>query len=113
MAQVEYSVLKKKGYEMNINKKTENDTVIIRPEGRLDTMTAPELEAQLKECMDGITSLVFDMEELEYLSSAGLRVILSAQKQMNQQGTMVVRNVNEMVMEIFEVTGFADILTIE
>lgn len=81
--------------------------------GRLDTVTAPELDAELKASLDGVQTLVLDFADLEYLSSAGLRVLLSAQKLMNKQGNMIVRNVNETVMEIFEVTGFCDILTIE
>lgn len=82
-------------------------------EGRLDTTTAPELEAEMKASLEGVTALILDMKDLAYLSSAGLRVILAAQKQMNKQGGMVVRNVNETIMEVFEVTGFTDILTIE
>ncbi len=81
--------------------------------GRLDTTTAPELEATIKANIDGITALTLDFAQLEYVSSAGLRVILSAQKTMNKQGAMTVKNVNETVMEVFEITGFADILTIE
>ncbi|MBQ9031311.1 MAG: STAS domain-containing protein [Parasporobacterium sp.] len=81
-------------------------------EGRLDTTTAPELEDELKTSLDGVTSLTFDFEKLEYISSAGLRVLLAAQKTMNQQGEMKVTHVNETIMEIFEVTGFTDILTI-
>ena len=82
-------------------------------EGRLDTMTAPQLEAALKEALPGVEALTFDLSKLDYISSAGLRVLLSAQKTMNQQGTMKVKNANEMILEIFEVTGFSDILTIE
>ena len=81
--------------------------------GRLDTTTAPELEEQLKKEIDGVEELVFDFADLEYISSAGLRVLLSSQKVMNKQGSMVVKNVNESINEIFEVTGFVDILTIE
>ena len=81
--------------------------------GRLDTNTAPKLEAELKESISGIEELILDFTALEYLSSAGLRVLLAAQKIMNRQGRMVVRNVNEMIMDVFEVTGFCDILTIE
>ena len=80
--------------------------------GRLDTTTAPELEKELKASLDGVTTLTLDMEELEYISSAGLRVLLSAQKIMNKQGEMKVIHVSETIMEIFEVTGFSDILTI-
>ena len=82
-------------------------------EGRLDTTTAPELEKVLSGSLDGVAELTFDMAALDYLSSAGLRILLGAQKQMNKQGSMKVMNVNETIMEIFEVTGFADILTIE
>ena len=81
--------------------------------GRLDTTTAPELEKELKASLDGITELTFDLAALEYISSAGLRVLLSAQKTMNRQGTMKLIHVNETIMEIFEVTGFSDILTVE
>lgn len=98
---------------MTIKKKLENHRLILRLEGRLDTTTAPSLAEELKQELNGITSLILDLEELEYLSSAGLRVILSAQKQMNKQGTMVIRHVNETVMEILELTGFVDILTVE
>ena len=94
--------------------KSRNDTVLtLTLDGRLDTNTAPELETELKASLDGIRTLILDLKELAYLSSAGLRVILAAQKQMNKQGGMIVKNVNDMVMEVFEVTGFTDILTIE
>ena len=93
---------------------TKNGTELtIAPEGRLDTATAPELEKVLAESLDGVTALTFDFEKMDYLSSAGLRVLLSAQKKMNQQGSMKVLHVSDMIMEIFEVTGFTDILTIE
>ena len=82
-------------------------------EGRLDTSTAPELETQLNAGLDDVVDLVIDMKDLVYLSSAGLRVILAAQKRMNKQGSMKVCHVNETIMEVFEVTGFSDILTIE
>ncbi len=98
---------------MTINKKQEGTTLEIAIEGRLDTTTAPQLEAELKHSIDGITALTMDFANLEYISSAGLRVLLSAQKVMNKQGSMVVRHVNETISEIFEVTGFVDILTIE
>ena len=81
-------------------------------EGRLDTTTAPQLEAELKASLDGITSLTMDLSALEYISSAGLRVLLSAQKIMNKQGTMAVTGASETVMEVFDVTGFSDILNI-
>ena len=98
---------------MTINKKLDGSKLTMALKGRLDTVTAPELEAELKGALEGVTELVFDMEELEYLSSAGLRVLLSAQKQMNKQGSMVVTKANETILEIFEVTGFSDILTIQ
>ena len=80
--------------------------------GRLDTVTAPQLESELKESIKDVVELVFDFESLDYVSSAGLRVLLSAQKIMNKQGSMVIKNVNESVMEVFDVTGFVDLLTI-
>ena len=98
---------------LNMNKTKENQTALVSLEGRLDTVTAPELEQSLKESLDGLTELTLDFEKLEYVSSAGLRVLLSAQKFMNKQGQMRIAHVNDTVMEIFEVTGFADILTIE
>ena len=81
--------------------------------GRLDTTTAPQLEAEVTGSLGGITELVLDFQKLEYVSSAGLRVLLAAQKIMNKQGTMVIRNVCEDIREVFEITGFSDILTIE
>ena len=81
--------------------------------GRLDTITAPELERELQELLPDVTELVLDFEKLEYISSAGLRVLLSAQKVMSKQGEMRITHVNETIMEIFEVTGFSDILTIQ
>ncbi len=98
---------------MNIIKTKEGSTLNLALEGRLDTTTAPQLEAALHGAMEGVTELNMDFEKLEYLSSAGLRVILAAQKTMNKQGKMVIRHVNETIREVFEVTGFIDILTIE
>ena len=98
---------------MNIERKKDGNALTLALEGRLDTMTAPQLEATLQEALPGVEELTFDFEMLEYISSAGLRVLLSAQKTMNKQGTMKVIHANEMIMEIFEVTGFADILNIE
>lgn len=98
---------------LNINKNKDADKMTVALEGRLDTTTAPELEASLKDDIDGVTDLVIDIEKLEYISSAGLRVLLAAQKIMNKQGSMVVAHPNEVISEIFEVTGFCDILTIE
>ena len=98
---------------LTINK-TKNDSVLaVALDGRLDTSTAPQLEAELKASLDGVTKLDFDMTNLAYVSSAGLRVLLAAQKIMNRQGGMVIHNANEEIMEVFEVTGFNDILTIE
>jgi anti-sigma B factor antagonist len=98
---------------MNISKKQDGNNLTINLEGRLDTTTAPQLEEELKTSLDGVSDLFFDLESLDYISSAGLRVLLSAQKIMNRQGTMVIKNVKPEIMEIFEVTGFVDILTIE
>ena len=98
---------------MTITKNQENEKLTIKIEGRLDTTTAPELEAELKKSLDDVKELVFDTSELAYISSAGLRVLLSAQKVMNKQGKMTVKGTNDAVMEIFEVTGFVDILNIE
>ena len=98
---------------MTITKTGSGNALCLALEGRLDTTTAPQLEATLKESLDGVAELTLDMKELAYLSSAGLRVLLGAQKQMNKQGKMTVLNANDSVMEIFEVTGFSDILTIE
>ena len=98
---------------MTINKTLDGSKLCVKVEGRLDTTTAPELEGELKASLDGIDNLELDFSNLEYLSSAGLRVLLATQKTMNAQGKMVVKNVNETIMEVFEVTGFVDILTIE
>ncbi len=98
---------------MDINKSLEGKTLTLALTGRLDTSTAPQLEAELRDSLPGVNSLILDFQSLEYLSSAGLRVILAAQKTMNRQGSMLIRNVNETIMEVFEVTGFSDILTIE
>lgn len=95
-------------------KKTKNDTTLtLAIQGRIDTTTAPQLEAELKSDIDGVTELYLDFAGVEYISSAGLRVLLSTQKLMSRQGKMVLSHVNESVMEVFEVTGFSDILTIE
>ncbi len=98
---------------MTINKIFENEKAVLKISGRLDTQTAPELEKVFDEISETCKELVFDMAELAYISSAGLRVILKAQKLMNGQGTMKLIGVNESVMEVFEITGFLDILTIE
>ena len=98
---------------MKIIKNQNGGSLTIALEGRLDTSTAPELEQAIKGSLDGVTELVMDFARVDYISSAGLRVLLSAQKTMSKQGSMKVIHVNEMVMEVFEVTGFSDILTIE
>ncbi|MBR6185382.1 MAG: STAS domain-containing protein [Clostridia bacterium] len=98
---------------MNIIKKQEGNTLSIALEGRLDTVTSPQLEGELGAAVNGVTELVFDLAGLDYISSAGLRVLLAAQKAMNRQGKLTIRNVKPEIMEIFEVTGFVDILNIE
>ena len=98
---------------LNVNKTIENGKATLTIEGRLDTVTAPELEKTMQEILPGVKELVLDFEKLDYISSTGLRILLSAQKTMNGQGSMKVCHVNDTVMEIFEVTGFSDILTIE
>jgi len=98
---------------MTIDKKANGTELVMVISGRMDTTTAPQLEAELKSSLDGVDKLVLDFEKLEYVSSAGLRVILAAQKTMNKQGEMVIKNVSEVIMEVFEITGFVDILTIE
>ena len=98
---------------MTINKQINGPSVEIAINGRLDTTTAPELDAELAKTLDGVEHLTFNFAELVYISSAGLRILLSAQKRMNKQGDMKVINANESVLEIFEVTGFNDILCIE
>lgn len=98
---------------MTITKHTEGTTLVIALEGRLDTTTAPELEAEFNASLDGIRELTLDLEHLAYLSSAGLRVLLGAQKRMNRQGHMTVKHVCADIMEVFEITGFVDILDIE
>ena len=98
---------------MTIEKKINQETVTLIVSGRLDTQTAPELEAELDSVLSGAKELTFDMTNLEYVSSAGLRVILKAQKAMNAQGSMKLTGVNDSIMEVFDITGFLDILTIE
>lgn len=98
---------------MTITKTLNGNELTIALEGRLDTTTAPELEKEIKAGLDGVNELTLDFAKLDYISSAGLRVLLSAHKTMSKQGGMKVVNVNEMVMEVFEVTGFNDILNIE
>ena len=97
---------------LTINKSIDGSKALFALEGRLDTVTAPDLEKELKDSLDAITELQLDFAKLEYISSAGLRVLLAAQKTMTKQGAMTLTHVNETIMEIFEVTGFSDILTI-
>ena len=98
---------------LNIEKKSEGNNLSFALSGRLDTSTAPDLEKEVKDNIEGVEKLDFDFADLAYISSAGLRVLLSAQKIMNKQGEMVVKNCSDEIKEIFEVTGFSDILTIE
>ena len=98
---------------MKIEEIKNGSNLVVKVSERLDTTTAPELESYLDTALEGITDLVFDFEALDYISSAGLRVLLMAVKKMAKQGTMVVRNANEMVKEVFEVTGFMDLMTVE
>ena len=98
---------------LNINKNTEGKNLRVALEGRLDTTTSPQLEGELKTALPEADTLTLDFGKLEYISSAGLRVLLSAQKLMSARGGMKVTGVNDVIMEIFEVTGFTDILTIE
>ncbi len=98
---------------MIINMKQEGTNPVIALEGRLDTTTSPELEAQLKKPMESAETLTLDFSKLDYISSAGLRVLLSAHKAMSAKGGLKITNVNEIVREVFDVTGFSDILTIE
>ena len=98
---------------MTIEQKRNGNALLVALKGRLDTTTAPELEKELKTCLDGVTDLTLDMANLDYISSAGLRVLLSAHKTMMKQGQMKVINASEIVKEVFDVTGFSDILNIE
>ncbi len=98
---------------MTINTTLNGKELTISLEGRLDTVTSPSLEAELKNALDGVNELTLDFGKLEYVSSAGLRVLLAAQKEMSRKGVMKLTHVGETIMEIFEVTGFSDILTIE
>ena len=97
---------------MTITKTLKDHSLLLALDGRLDTATSPELESELSGTIADLTELTFDCANLEYISSAGLRVLLSAQKQMNKQGTMCLINVNEDVKDVFDITGFCDILTI-
>ena len=97
---------------MQINKTLNGDALTIAITGRVDTLTAPQLDSEIQGKLDGVKSLVIDLKNVEYISSAGLRIFLAAQKVMNKQGSMVVKNASSAIKEIFEVTGFCDILTI-
>ena len=98
---------------MQIVKTQQDSTLTLALEGRLDTLTSSQLDAEIQGKLDGVTSLVFDFAKLAYISSAGLRILLAAQKVMNKQGTMVIKNAGQEIREIFDVTGFSDILTVE
>ncbi len=98
---------------MNVEKKLNGEELTLIVSGRLDTQTAPELEKELNDVLSGVKELVFDFSNLEYISSAGLRIILKAQVAMNKQGSMKITGANDNIMEVFDITGFLDILTIE
>lgn len=98
---------------MTINKQLIDKELVVALEGRLDTNSSPQLEAELKQSLEGIETLIFDLKQLAYISSAGLRVLLAAQKVMNKQGTMAIRNANRDIMDVFYVTGFINILKVE
>ncbi len=98
---------------MIISKEKNGNALTLKVKGRIDTATSPKLQKEIEDSIEGVETLAFDFSEMEYISSSGLRVLLSAQKKMNGQGKMTVKNVSETVMEIFEITGFSDILTIE
>ena len=98
---------------LKVEKKLEDDKLYVADEGRLDTITSPDLEKEINESIEGVKDLTIDFDKVEYISSSGLRVLLAEQKVMNKQGSMKLINVNDTIMEIFEVTGFTDILTIE
>ena len=97
---------------MKIENSKNETALVLKVIGRLDTTTAPELESELNKSLEGITDLTFDFSELEYISSAGLRVLLIAIKKMNAQGTLVIKGANELVKEVFEVTGFLDLMNV-
>lgn len=97
---------------MTITKANEAEKLIITLEGRLDTLTSPQLEEELNHCLDGVTKLEFDFAKLDYISSSGLRILLATQKKISKVGSMCIKNVNDTIMEVFDVTGFSDILTI-
>ncbi len=98
---------------MTINVKKDGEKLILAPEGRIDTVTSPEFSKSIDDNIEGVKDLVIDLEKLDYISSAGLRVLLTTQKNMNKVGTMKLINVNDVIMDVFNITGFVDILTIE
>ena len=98
---------------MTINVQKDGEKLILSPEGRIDTVTSPELSKSIDDNIEGVKELVIDLEKLEYISSAGLRVLLTTQKNMNKVGTMKLIHVNDVIMDVFNITGFVDILTIE
>lgn len=98
---------------MEVTKEAKNNELLICVSGRLDTTSSPVLEKELSEIEDNITTVILDFAKLEYVSSSGLRIILSLQKQMNKKGKLIIRNVGNMVKEVFDITGFSSILTIE
>ncbi len=98
---------------MDVNISKDGGDITVKVSGRLNTSTAPDFESQLMPALQGATSLALDFEDLEYISSAGLRIVLFAQKTMNRQGQMVVKNVKPEIYEVFDMTGFVDFLTIE
>ena len=110
---INYRYLIREDIKLSIEKKTNGDQLTIALTGRLDTVTASDLEKEVDTSLESVKELIMDFDHLDYISSAGLRILISAQKIMNNNGSMKVVNVNESIMEIFEVTGFADILTIE
>ena len=98
---------------LNINKNVNNGKAVFALDGRLDTTTASQLEEAVKESIEDVNTIIFDATDLKYISSAGLRVLMSAKKRISDRGDVVVKHVSDEVMEIFEVTGFVDILTVE
>lgn len=98
---------------MTIVVKKDGEKLTLAPEGRIDTVTSPEFSKSIEDNIEGVKDLVIDLEKLEYISSAGLRVLLTTQKNMNKVGTMKLIHVNDVIMDVFNITGFVDILTIE
>lgn len=98
---------------MTINVQKDGEKLTLAPEGRIDTVTSPEFSKAIDDNIEGVKDLVIDLEKLEYISSAGLRVLLTTQKNMNKVGTMKLIHVNDVIMDVFNITGFVDILTIE